>query len=150
MKIGRLSWRPLSFGPGVRCLLLAQSGQCTAPAFVRLADAGFQASETNLEEFIKARSNVKPHLVELVSGLSVVGVDDIDLAVIGDFLNFSLRKRRPILLELSSLDPQDIASSNWMISPCSLGQWKWGHLAASNKLNDEWCCTARRPVTFQR
>ena len=32
----------------------------------RLSDTGFQASETNLAEFIKARSNVKPHLVGLV------------------------------------------------------------------------------------
>jgi predicted PolB exonuclease-like 3'-5' exonuclease len=32
----------------------------------RLSDAGFQASETNLVEFIKARSNVKPHLAGVV------------------------------------------------------------------------------------
>ena len=32
----------------------------------RLSDAGFQASEVNLAQFIKTRSNVKPHLVELV------------------------------------------------------------------------------------
>jgi predicted PolB exonuclease-like 3'-5' exonuclease len=34
----------------------------------RLSDAGFLASEADLTQFIKARSNVKPHLVELVSG----------------------------------------------------------------------------------
>ena len=32
----------------------------------RLSDGGFQASETDLAEFIKVRSNVKPHLVGLV------------------------------------------------------------------------------------
>ena len=32
----------------------------------RLSDAGFQASEANLAEFIKARSNTKPHLAELI------------------------------------------------------------------------------------
>jgi len=31
----------------------------------KLADAAFQASETDLSEFIKARSNMKPHLAEL-------------------------------------------------------------------------------------
>jgi hypothetical protein len=29
----------------------------------RLSDAGFQASEANLVEFVKARSNTKPHLI---------------------------------------------------------------------------------------
>jgi predicted PolB exonuclease-like 3'-5' exonuclease len=33
----------------------------------RLTDAEFQASETNLVEFIKARGNTKPHLTDLVS-----------------------------------------------------------------------------------
>ena len=32
----------------------------------RLNDAGFQESETNLAEFIKARSDVKPHLTKMV------------------------------------------------------------------------------------
>ena len=32
----------------------------------RLSEAAFQASETNLAEFIKARGNTKPHLVELL------------------------------------------------------------------------------------
>jgi predicted PolB exonuclease-like 3'-5' exonuclease len=32
----------------------------------RLSDAGFQASEANLAEFIKARSSSKPHLVEMI------------------------------------------------------------------------------------
>jgi hypothetical protein len=100
---------------------LAQSGQCTAPAFVRLSDAGFQASETNLEEFIKARSNVKPHFVELVSGLAVVGVDDIGLAVIGDFLNFSFAEATTQLTCSNSLrlTHRILHRSNWMISPCS-------------------------------
>jgi 3'-5' exonuclease len=31
----------------------------------KLSDAGYEASEVNLAEFIKARSNVKPHLAEL-------------------------------------------------------------------------------------
>jgi predicted PolB exonuclease-like 3'-5' exonuclease len=33
----------------------------------RLTESGFQASEANLAEFIKARGNTKPHLAELVS-----------------------------------------------------------------------------------
>jgi hypothetical protein len=33
----------------------------------KLTDAAFQASETNLVEFIKARGNTKPHLTDLVS-----------------------------------------------------------------------------------
>ena len=37
----------------------------------RLSDAGFLASEADLTQFIKARSNVKPHLVELISRLAV-------------------------------------------------------------------------------
>ena len=37
----------------------------------RLSDAGFQASEANLVEFIKVKSNTKPHLANLVSGLAV-------------------------------------------------------------------------------
>jgi 3'-5' exonuclease len=32
-----------------------------------LPEAAFQASETNLAEFIKARGNTKPHLAELIS-----------------------------------------------------------------------------------
>jgi 3'-5' exonuclease len=32
----------------------------------RLSDAGFQTSETNLAEFVKARSNAKPHLTGLL------------------------------------------------------------------------------------
>ena len=30
-----------------------------------LCEIAFQASETNLSEFVKARSNAKPHLTEL-------------------------------------------------------------------------------------
>ena len=33
----------------------------------RLSDAGFQASEASLAEFIKAHSKTKPHLVEMVA-----------------------------------------------------------------------------------
>jgi predicted PolB exonuclease-like 3'-5' exonuclease len=32
----------------------------------KLTEAGFQASETNLAEFIKTRGNTKPHLAELI------------------------------------------------------------------------------------
>ena len=32
----------------------------------RLTDAGFQASEANLVEFMKARGNTKPYLVDLL------------------------------------------------------------------------------------
>jgi len=32
----------------------------------QLTEAGFQASEVNLAEFIKARGNAKPHLANLV------------------------------------------------------------------------------------
>ena len=31
----------------------------------KLSDIAFQASETNLSEFLKARSNAKPHLAQL-------------------------------------------------------------------------------------
>jgi predicted PolB exonuclease-like 3'-5' exonuclease len=36
----------------------------------RLTEAGFQASEGNLAEFIKLRGNTKPHLAELISDLA--------------------------------------------------------------------------------
>jgi predicted PolB exonuclease-like 3'-5' exonuclease len=32
----------------------------------RLSEQGFEASETNLMEFIKARGNAKPHLADLM------------------------------------------------------------------------------------
>jgi 3'-5' exonuclease len=32
----------------------------------RLSDAEFQASEANLIEFVKARGNTKPHLIDLM------------------------------------------------------------------------------------
>ena len=32
----------------------------------KLTEAGFQASEMNLAEFIKTRGNTKPHLADLV------------------------------------------------------------------------------------
>jgi hypothetical protein len=32
----------------------------------KLTESGFQATETNLAEFIKARGNTKPHLMELL------------------------------------------------------------------------------------
>jgi predicted PolB exonuclease-like 3'-5' exonuclease len=38
----------------------------------RLSDESFRASEANLQEFIKTRGNVKPHLSDLISTLGVV------------------------------------------------------------------------------
>jgi hypothetical protein len=42
----------------------------------KLSDIAFQASETNLSEFIKARSNTKPHLVavEVVPAMTTIGL----------------------------------------------------------------------------
>ena len=42
----------------------------------KLSEMAFQASETNLSEFVKARSNTKPHLVavEVVPAVTTIGL----------------------------------------------------------------------------